>query len=127
MSSRWVHAAKPHEEGSSRRGQWGTCHWEIKRNKREFDLEKQAVTVGSQSPPGLLGATSCLLNVTSPPVVLSPRRRMESHNACLNAQLAQDLLRLSLLALPHIQLCVPGLAEPWPTAAVSPCPVHKQK
>lgn len=103
--NKWMHAAKPHEEGSSRRGQWGTGHWK-KRNKREFDLEKQAVAMGSQSPPGFLGATGCLLNVTSPPVVRSPRRRMESLNACLNAQLARDLLRLLLLALPHIQLCV---------------------
>lgn len=83
-------AAKFHEEESSRRGQWGTHHWK-KYNKREFDLEKQAVTMRSQSPPGLLGATGCLLNVTSPPLVLSSRSRMKSHNACLNVQLARDL------------------------------------
>lgn len=40
---------------------------------------------------GSWGATGCLLNVTSPPLVSSSRSRMESHNACLNLQLPRDL------------------------------------
>lgn len=92
MSER-ASAAKPREEESSRRGQWGMCHWK-EYNKRESDLEKQAVTMRSQSPPGLLRATGCLLNVTSPPLVCSSRSRMKkSHSACLNVQLARDLLQ----------------------------------
>lgn len=52
---------------------------------------------------------------------------MENHNACLNAQLARDLLRLTLPAGTSYPAVCQGQPNPWPIAAMSPRPVHKQK